>query len=274
MGDPVSGELADLRVGTSGFSYRDGVGPFYPPGTQPRRMLELYTDRFDCVELNSTYYAIPSAAAMASLAARTGAGFLFTVKLPGSVTHQGQLDNLPHFLAAMAPLLECGRLAAFVAQFPGAVKNTQANRERVLRSCAPALAKAPVVVEFRHDSWCEPAVFGMLEEHGLAWCSVDEPGLPGLMPRELIILSGLAYLRFHSRDGERWWADGGKERYNYLYAREELEEWVPKIGRARIEAGQVFVFFNNCHAGHAARNARELLSLLGAAPPSGQGLLF
>ena len=215
---------------------------------------------------------------MESLLSRTGAGFQFTVKLPGSITHQGDDPSAYEaaFHEAVRPLSQGGRLAALVAQFPWSFRNSPAPRERLLRICLKAREIAPVVVEFRHNSWVGEQTYRLLAEEGLAWCSVDEPELPGLLPREMVVLSGLAYLRFHSRDGGRWWSEGGKERYHYRYTLEELDEWVPKIGRARMEAGQVFVFFNNCHAGHAARNAAELLQMLGesAVPPGSQGTLF
>ena len=264
-----------ILIGTSGFSYRDWVGPFYPPGTPASGMLEEYARIFRTVEINSTYYAIPPVSTAESLVRRTGDDFLFTVKLPGALTHEkGDADHAAaRFLESMAPLLESGRLPLFVAQFPGSCRNSPEERSRVLRICSLVRDHAGVVVEFRHDSWARSEVYDLLRREGYSWCSVDEPDLEGLMPRELVRTSDIVYLRFHSRDGGRWYARDGKERYHYRYTRKELEEWVPKIGRAKMEAGQIFLFFNNCHAGHAARNALEMTELLGEERPW-TGMLF
>lgn len=254
-----------ILVGTSGFSYPDWVGPVYESGTPRSRMLEAYCRLFPVAEINSTYYAIPAPRTMASLVRRTPPGYPFTVKLPRELTHQRENveDAARRFLDGLAPLREAERLAALVAQFPWSFKNRPENRE-YLHLVADLLAGvAPLVVEFRHAAWLDEQVFALLRERGLAFCAVDEPQLPGLLPPRMEVTANPAYVRFHSRDADKWWSSGGKQRYNYLYSQEELLPWVPKIREAAEQVQQVFVFFNNCHMGHAARNARMMMELLG-----------
>ncbi len=138
----------------------------------------------------------------------------------------------------------------------------------VLRLYAKALTGEQVLVHpsgsliRRNIGWATEAVYGLLRVHGLGFCCVDEPELEGLMPRDAVATSPTAYVRFHSRDAGKWYEGGGKERYNYLYDRSELEEWVPRTERLNDDAESVYIFFNNCHAGHAAVNAEQFSSML------------
>lgn len=121
----------------------------------------------------------------------------------------------------------------------------------------------PVVIEFRNNEWVKEETFSFLEAKGLGFCCVDEPALPGLMPRLVRATSSLAYVRFHGRNAAKWWRHKEAwERYNYLYTEEELRGWVPKVRALDTQAEKTYVFYNNCHAGHAAENARMMQTLL------------
>jgi len=245
----------EIVVGTSGFSFGDWVGPFYPPGTPRTKMLELYAEKFAAVEVNATYYRIPPPSTMASLAARTPSTFEFLVKAHQSMTHEKAAptaETFDAFRAAVEPLGD--KMRGVLLQFPWAFRPTLGSRKRLDLLQAELAPLGPLFVEFRHASWMTDRVFRYLEEHGIGYCSVDEPALPGLVPRDARLIGSIGYVRFHGRNEKTWWGGGG-DRYDYDYAPGELKEWVEKIRALAEKAGKTYVFFNNCHAGQAARNA-------------------
>ncbi|MFH1145006.1 MAG: DUF72 domain-containing protein [Candidatus Eisenbacteria bacterium] len=251
-----------LRVGTSGYSFADWVGPFYPPGTPRARMLEHYQRHFHAVEINATYYRLPPPGAMQRMAERTPADFHFMVKVPGDVTHARDRDPAPvaGFHRTVAPLQEAGKFTGALAQFPFSFRRSRESEDYLswLREAFPRL---PLFVEFRHESWKSAETVELLDSHGLGICSVDEPALPGLIPRWAARAGDTAYVRLHGRNAQTWWKGGG-ERYDYLYSRPELNEWAATIRDLAEGARRTYVFFNNCHAGHAVVNAREMAELL------------
>jgi uncharacterized protein YecE (DUF72 family) len=250
-----------IAVGTSGFRYADWRGTFYPQTTSDDDMLSYYAKRFSVVELNFTYYAIPKPSVIDRMVARTPEGFTFWVKANEATTHQQDRSVAKAFNEAVAPARDAGRLAGILFQFPFSFRNVERSRAYVaaLREDFP---HDPLVVEFRNAEWAREPVFQFLRQQRLGYCCVDEPELKGLMPRLAIATSPIAYVRFHSRDASKWYEGGGKERYNYMYKPEELQEWVPKTQTLASEAEQVYIFFNNCHAGSAAINAQEFKKLL------------
>jgi uncharacterized protein YecE (DUF72 family) len=251
-----------IRIGTSGYSFLDWIGPFYPPGTPRPKMLDHYQRHFRTVEVNATYYRIPPPSTMARMAERTRPGFDFMVKLPGELTHKRtEIESpLAAFRRAIEPLEEAGKFSGALAQFPFSFHRTP-NAEDYLRELRAALRPMPVFVEFRHASWDTPDLRDALQQLGYGFCSIDEPALPGLIPRRAFVTGETAYVRLHGRNARDWWGGGG-DRYNYLYSRPELEEWADIVRTLANEAKQTYVFFNNCHAGHAVVNARMMEELL------------
>ena len=253
--------MSEILVGTSGYSYEDWRGTFYPQDLPAKEMLHYYASVFNCVELNFTYYGIPHPRVVAAMVKATPAGFRFAVKANEATTHKQDPSVLDAFKAAIEPAKIAGRLAGVLCQFPYAVKNTEPNRA-YLATLAKDLADFKVIVEFRHDSWIKPAIFDFLRANGLAYCSVDEPQIPGLVPPIAVATGSVAYVRFHSRNASKWFGGGGKGRYDYLYTREEMAEWLPKVKDLNSEAQSTYIFFNNCHAGSAAINAAEFKQML------------
>lgn len=254
-----------IRVGTSGFSFADWVGPFYPPGTRSGEMLDFYQQQFNTVEINATYYRMPTPQMMTGMLRRTPPDFRFMVKLPGALTHKRDRESSParEFLEACAPLLDAGRFAGALAQFPYSFKRSAQNEAYLhwLRTVVPG---PPLFAEFRHASWDKPELSDFLKETDLGFCSVDEPALAGLFPRRALRAGPIAYVRFHGRNAADWWS-GGALRYSYDYAAEELHQWIDLIKEMAGGAEQTYLFFNNCHAGHAVKNARMMEELLGLA---------
>ncbi len=255
-----------LRIGTSGFSFADWIGPFYPAGLKRDALLDFYATQFDCVEINSTYYGIPAPRTFERMAARTPPEFRFVVKAAAVVTHERVPDPASDdaFLRACEPLAAAGKFEGTLAQFPWAFQNDEAARG-YLRALRARLPEGPVFVEFRHRSWAKTSTIALLEELGLGYCTVDEPPLPGLMPDDLFVTRGVAYLRLHGRNAATWWGSGG-DRYDYDYSEPQLAEWAGKLRGLTGRASTTYVFFNNCHAGQAARNAKLLKAMLSSDP--------
>ncbi len=251
-----------IVIGTSGYYYKDWAGVFYPEGTKKDGMLAFYAQHFPAVELNFTYYGIPKPSTFENMLAKTPPEFEFVVKANKAMTHEsGEEDVFKKYRDAIAPLVQSGRLGAVLAQFPPAFKNTPDNRN-YLYYLHEQLPGVPLVVEFRNNTWQKQEVFDFLKQQGISCCCVDEPEHRDLPDRRAVFTAEPAYVRFHSRDAGRWYAKGGKDRYNYLYSEEELAEWIPKVSELAAQAKKVYIFFNNCHAAQAAQNARRLGELL------------
>jgi uncharacterized protein YecE (DUF72 family) len=257
------GREGRIRVGTSGYSFADWVGPFYPAGTPRGKMLDEYVRHFDVVEINSSYYRVPSASMFERMEQKTPVGFEFVVKLFRGMTHEIEDDSQMYreFVDSVAPLKEAGKFAGFLAQFPWKFKNGKSAKAHLV-NLRKRLGEAPLFVEFRHDSWVEDETLGFLRDLGVGYCSVDEPRLKGLMPPVVAATTDEGYIRLHGRNARNWWGKGGGDRYDYDYNGEELSEWAEKMLDLESKVKKVYAFFNNCHAGHAARNAELMIEML------------
>ncbi len=254
-----------IHLGTCGYSYDDWKGDFYPRELKKEDYLAYYAGQFDCLELNSSFYAIPAPALVQRLA-ETPASFRVVVKAYRGITHERRdpAADLARFLGAIEPLRASGRLAAVLLQFPYSFHRTPENLELLDRLLGP-FGELPAVIEFRHREWVDPEVWKFLSEREAAWCCVDEPRLPNLMPPEIVrTTKRLGYVRFHGRNGQKWWDyEDPAERYDYLYSEEELRGWEREIRWLESRTGETFIFFNNHRQGQATRNARQLRLILG-----------
>ena len=255
--------LDKVRLGTSGYSFRDWVGPFYPEGTPASEYLPLYARHFDSVEVNSTYYGIPHPRVMEQMARKTPDGFHFVVKLNKAMTHESSTDAKLYrdFLDILEPLKAAGKYDGLLGQFPWGFKR-DADHERHLVAIRELLVDEPLHVEFRHDSWLTPELKPWLEQYQLGYCVVDEPRLEGLLPPVALVTTEDAYVRMHGRNAKSWWQGDRSSRYDYDYSQRELEEWITRIQELAQQARRTYLFFNNCHAGQAARNAKLMQELL------------
>jgi uncharacterized protein YecE (DUF72 family) len=251
-----------IRLGTSGFSYDDWVGPFYPADLPRSQWLTFYAHEFDTVELNVTYYRPPSQRTVAGWMDRTPDGFLFSVKAHSSLTHERLNPDFPGFRAGLSPLIDGGRLACVLAQFPFSFHPTPANRE-YLRGLRDGLADVPVVVEFRDSAWVGEETFTQLASLQLGFCSVDEPQIKGLMPPIARATGPLGYVRFHGRNAKDWWEhEHGWQRYDYTYSEAELREWVPKLRQLDADLPLTLVYANNHYRGQSVDALRTLRGIL------------
>ncbi len=254
---------APVRIGTSGYSFDDWKGPFYPAKLARAKMLDYYTQFFNTVEINATYYRIPPARTFESMVERTGEKFDFIVKAHESATHKRRQfpTETAVYLEAIRPLIDSGRLKGILLQFPWSFRRTVENIDHI-KACAESFDLLHLFVEFRHASWIRQDTFDLLKSLGLSYVSVDEPQLEQMVPPLAISTGKTGYVRFHGRNAEKWYSGNGSDRYDYLYTEEELREWIKKIDALRENAEIVYIFFNNCHQGQAVTNARQLLEML------------
>ncbi|MBN1232561.1 MAG: DUF72 domain-containing protein [Candidatus Coatesbacteria bacterium] len=251
----------EVSIGTSGYVYADWKEVFYPRGTKD--FLSYYQQFFKIVEINSTYYQEIDASFFKNIARKTRNDFSFAVKAYSTLTHKR--DDFKRaakkFKEALLPLSETDKLVSVLMQFPFSFRNEEKNVSYINR-VHDELQGLPINIEFRNISWENEDVFNWLKGKNLGYCCVDVPDIENLPTRRSIVTSDIAYIRFHSRNAEKWYL-GAKERYDYLYSEEELNEWVPGIENMKRNSRKTIIFFNNCHAGQAVRNAQMLQSILG-----------
>ena len=265
-------EASHIYVGTSGWSYPKGEGTwngyFYPSGKINE--LEYYSQYFNTVELNSSFYRPPTPGYVDNWAKRTPPDFRFAVKLWQKFTHPGMYKeatgrdavisqaDVDTFERSLEPLAKSGKLGALLAQFPPSFKNDDYSRQ-ILGAIASTFGKYPLAVELRHRSWSDDkstAVF--LQERNIAWVQIDEPKFKTSVAAEIPVTADMAYFRFHGRNAKDWWTGDSETRYRYLYSSEEIEELAERVKDAASETETMFAFFNNHWQGYAPRNAVDL----------------
>ena len=262
--------MATYHVGTAGWSYEDWEGIVYP-SDKPRGFhpLPYIAGLVDIVEINNTFYR-PAPPAMAlSWLRRVEAfpAFLFAVKLHQAFTHRkepfGQKD-VDDFRAGVDPLRLRARLAAVLIQFPWSFLNTEANRDRLARLFA-LFAEYPLALEVRHASWLAPEVLCLLEEHRVAFCNIDQPVFrDSVGPTALSTTPEFGYVRLHGRNARNWFRAGAgrDDRYDYLYDKDELQEWIDRIKQLGQKSGKVYVITNNHYRGQAMANALQIKNMI------------
>lgn len=242
--------MTKLRIGTSGWSYTEWRGEFYPRGLPQDRRLAYYAERFKTVELNATFYRWPPPGQFARWASATPDDFVFSVKAPRSITHLKRLrdcdGDLRAIATAAAPL--GNKLGQFLYQLPPALHADAALLEDFVASL-PALA--PHVVEFRHASWFSDRVLDILRAGRVTLCISDFPEAEA--PQ--VLTSSRAYVRLH-----------GGRRYSEAYNEAPLRSWARMLAGWRDQGIDGFVYFNNTAKGHAIRNAMRLRALLAQDP--------
>ena len=255
-----------IWVGTSGFHFDDWRGVFYPSGLPRSRWLDYYAKSFRVLELNSSYYRIPSVASVQRLAEKMPETYGIVVKANRLTTHEYKDEEASGpFRSALEPLREKWLLRGVLAQFPWSFRNTPGNFQ-YLAEVTGRMNDVQWFVEFRHRSWLVPEVGAFLRENAIGFVSVDEPQLREMMPPVAKFTVPTAYIRFHGRNADSWWAGGGADRYDYRYSDEELKEWVGKVARLSGQVREILIFFNNCKGGSAAINAKTMRELLKTLP--------
>jgi uncharacterized protein YecE (DUF72 family) len=265
--------VATIRIGTCSWADDGLVKRWYPRGvSSPATRLAYYAERFDTVEIDSPFYHLPSPETAAKWAERTPAGFVFHAKASAEMTGHRDADREESFAAfreALAPLEESGKLRGVLLQYPSRfVKSREALAE--LAAVGPLLEPLVPLVEFRHRSWVDEDeradTFSFLERHGLAYVSVDSPRsrASNVLPRIAAATHPVAYVRFHGRNWRTWNLKGktSAERFDWLYDREELEDWVEPLSELAERAEEVYALMNNNRYDYAPQSAQILRGLL------------
>jgi uncharacterized protein YecE (DUF72 family) len=242
--------VSEVRIGCSGWNYPHWRERVYPRGVPQRRWLEHYTTLFDTVEVNATFYRLPTASAVRGWVERTPPGFLFAVKVSRYLTHIRRLRDLEggvrRFYERIEPLVRSPKLGPVLWQLPPTYKRDD---ERL----AAALAVLPAgrhAFEFREASWYVEEVYVLLRQHGAALVIPDSSKYPF---RKLELTADWTFIRLHH----------GSRGRRGNYSERELEEWAKRIAGWRDGGTDVYVYFNNDWEGFAVRNGLRLRELLG-----------
>jgi len=256
--------MGTIAIGTSGYSYNEWIGPFYPPKTKQEEFLPFYASHFSSVELNFSYYTMPTAEQLRRMT-ENAENLTYSIKAPQSLTHKVDQfkwrDEVKTYLTAIEPLRETGKLEAILFQFPYSFHYDADNR-RHLANLLTEFSGLPSAVEFRNNEWDGNRVIDELKKRKVAYVSTDLPDLKGLPHVLDIYTSSFAYFRLHGRNNEKWWGSDSRSRYDYLYNGKELEGIAERIKRFVVKAGKVLVYFNNHARGQAVKNAKSLKELL------------
>lgn len=240
-------------IGTSGWSYGEWKGNFYPPKTPQKDWLKFYATQFHSVEINNTFYHLPKPTVVAQWHAQTPNDFTFSVKLSRLISHSKRLitdektqEALASFCQAMADLKD--KLAVVLIQLPASFTADTPRLAMFIPELQAALKaqhlNARIAIEFRHESWFTTATFALLRKHNVASAWITG----ARMPTNFEQTADFAYARFH----------GTPLLYYSSYSHKKLQQWAEEFKKAST----VFAYFNNTAAGHAIKNAKTLQQLL------------
>ncbi|GIV00382.1 MAG: hypothetical protein KatS3mg014_1997 [Actinomycetota bacterium] len=242
-----------IAVGTSGFSYDDWAGAFYPEGLARSRWFEHYVTRFPTVELNATFYRLPAETAVRRWRELAPEGFRFVVKGSRVITHVRRLEDCEEELARFVERVRGlgSTLRVILWQLPPSLRLDVPLLERFLALAAREAGEVRHAVEFRHPSWLVEEAFEALRRRGVAHVAVSSTR----MPADRTVTTDLVYARFHGLGGG----------YAHDYSAEELAPWVAFLREAHARGLEGYAFFNNDARARAPKNAAELIAALGDA---------
>jgi len=257
--------MGELYIGTSGYDYPEWKGLFYPEKMARTKFLEYYSTQFNSLELNGTYYRMPSASQMRNMVDRSGGKVKFTIKAFKDMTHaldKSQYQQLVfEFRKALDPLLYNNLLLCVLFQFPESFHYDKHER-LYLDMLLKEMSDVPIVVEMRNTKWQNEQVYNALRERKIGWCITDNPNLSNLPKLDYICTSDIAYIRFHGRNAAMWYEGDNVTRYDYLYSDEELQVFVNPILDLLKHTKIVQLFFNNHAKSQATINAKKIEFLL------------
>ena len=236
----------DIRIGTSGFHYKHWIGPFYPAKTPAAKMLDFYLQHFDTVELNTSFYRLPTIEAFDAWRDATPASFVFAVKASRFITHNKKLKDPEHALDNLLPrAAHLGpKLGPILFQLPPHWRVNTARLENLLEMLPRELRYA---FEFRELSWITPAVSSLLTKFNAAFCIYELAGYHS----PLHITADFAYVRLHGP---------ARGKYQGSYSKEKLQVWARQIKSWSAHLKAIYIYFDNDQYGYAAANALSLKS--------------
>jgi uncharacterized protein YecE (DUF72 family) len=277
--------MTTVHIGVCSWADEGLVKHWYPREVHTAEArLRHYADRFDTVEVDSPFYHLPAPETAARWAERTPAGFVFHAKASKEMTGHEETDSreraFGEFRESLAPLEASGKLRGVLLQFHPRVKKSHKALDD-LSNVAGLLAPLVPLIEFRHRSWMTEEeradTLAFLEQHSLAYVSVDSPRTraSNVLPRIAAATHDVAYIRFHGRNWKTWnkKTKTSGERFDWLYSREDLEDWVDPVGKLAAEAREVYAMFNNNRYDYAPRSAQVLRGLLDEAGVEATGAI-
>jgi uncharacterized protein YecE (DUF72 family) len=236
-----------LKIGTSGWSYQHWKGLFYPDDLPTSKWLQYYTEHFDTVELNASFYRLFPRSTFEGWRQKVPEGFVYAVKLWRGITHLKKLsaeqDSLDDVIDRMEGMGEA--LGPVLVQIPPSLHLDMERLEAFARMMPSRIRWA---LEVRHSSWFVDELWEVLKEHNAAFCMADSPGES--FPRK--VTTDFAYVRFH----------GEQVTYAGKYSKETLQDWAAFIGGVLDDGKDVYAYFNNDIDGHAVTDARQLQELI------------
>jgi uncharacterized protein YecE (DUF72 family) len=258
-----------IRIGPAGWSYEDWEGVVYPPKKGSKfDPLAYLSEYFDTIELNNTFYRIPTPQMAKSWAKRVQANsqFKFTAKLYRNFSHDREKvtdEDESAFKAGIGPLLEGDLLGALLLQFPYSFHYTEGNLN-YLKGLAEKFREYPLVLEVRHASWDRASAYNFLRENRIGFCNIDQPQVSYSIGPTKKVTGPIGYYRLHGRNSEEWFHEGaGRDaRYDYLYNEFELFEISERIRQIAKDSEATYVITNNHYRGKAICNALELKAKL------------
>jgi len=236
-----------MRIGTSGYSYKEWKGSFYPEDLPAAKMLEFYAGRFDTVEINNTFYRMPEAKMLDKWATQVPDGFTFVLKAPQRITHRQRLSESEEdvrYLFEAASTLGT-KLGPVLFQLPPFFKKDSEKLRAFLGVLPP---KSPVAFEFRHDSWCDDEVYSILRERDVPICLSDTDEV--IDPNVLVIpTASWGYLRLRRTE----------------YTGSAISDWARRI--AKQQWREAYVFFKHEDEGRGPRFAEQFRAAWYASAP-------
>ena len=247
--------MTDWRLGTVGFGYSDWAGVFYPKGVRSGDYLSYYAERFNCVELDTTFHATPPPERFRKWASATPRDFRFSLKVPKQVTHEPPLakavGELQRFVDHASELE--GKLAVLLMQFPPSLNSAA---DRAMISFLDQIPKLPdgvrYAIEFRHPSWNTPRTLAFLSERQICLVNGDYVGEPD----PLRVTTDMLYIRFigeHDRFEEL--------NHEQIDLSSRLKWWTEQIAPHRESSKSIWTMFNNDYAGYAIASAERFAKL-------------
>ena len=251
--------MTEIQIGAQGWNYKGWVGPFYPRGTPDKDMLRQYAKVFDTVELDSTFYAIPSEHSVRLWMDRTPSGFTFSAKLPSEITHKNRLldsaEHLSHFLERMRLMGE--KLGSILIQLPPDFSPAERGSLSSFLQLLPSDMR--FAIEFRDAAWITETTLSELKQYGVALALADSKWIPRSLSIETIeaLTSKFAYVRWL---GPRELTDFSRVQID---RHQEFNEWADAFRKLTTKAPTIFGYFNNHYQGHSPASCNEFKAHIG-----------
>jgi uncharacterized protein YecE (DUF72 family) len=262
--------MSRYYIGTAGWSYEDWNGIVYPERKAKNfHPLAFLSQFINIIEINSTFYRPATLFLAHSWLKKVEAapGFIFAAKLHQVFTHQRKdfsRKDVDDFKIGIDPLSARGKLASLLLQFPWSFINTLAHVDYLVQ-LFKLFSEFPLTVEVRHSSWDTKAFYDLLAQYRVSYCNIDQPVFRNSIgPSAIVTNPHFSYVRFHGRNTKDWFRKGAgrDDRYNYLYSKDELEDWVQRIKELGTKSSQVYIITNNHYRGQALANALQLKNMI------------